>query len=151
MNWRETGPPPSRASWKSMPAVLTIEMSPTESVISNKGSESVTEADIRTEDEQPQSSGREDIDPQVVTGFRDRWRQALGILVCLEVGIFLFAAPWSPLWSGNLLLDYYPAMRPLWVNPFVRGAISGVGLLNLWFAFRGVWEFRDCDEAAESQ
>jgi len=72
-------------------------MSLTESVISNKGSESVTEADVRTEDEQPQISGHEDIVLRGGIGFRDRWRQALGILVCLEVGIFLFAVPWSAL------------------------------------------------------
>lgn len=126
-------------------------MTPTDSVVSNKGSEPVTEADIRAEDEQPRGSGHEDMVRQGGAELRNRWRQTLGILVCLEVGIFLFAAPWTRLWSGNLLLDYYPAMQPLWADPFVRGAISGIGLLNLWFAFRGVWEFHDCDEAAESQ
>jgi hypothetical protein len=72
-----------------------------------------------------------------------RWRLAIWIFVCLEVGIFLLVAPWSPLWTGNLLLVYYPALRPLYMSAFVRGAISGLGLLNLWLGFREVWNFRD--------
>jgi len=72
-----------------------------------------------------------------------RWRLAIWIFVCLEVGIFLLVVPWSPLWTGNLLLVYYPALRPLYLSAFVRGAISGFGVLNLWLGFREVWNFRD--------
>jgi len=72
----------------------------------------------------------------------NRWRRALWILVCLEVGTFLLLVPWSPLWTGNLLLDYYPVVRPLYMSAYVRGAISGLGLLNLWLGFREVWNFR---------
>jgi hypothetical protein len=78
----------------------------------------------------------------VPAGAVSRWRRALGILVCLEVGLFLFAAPWSPIWTRNLLLEPYPAWQALVMNPFLRGAISGLGLINLSFAFRGIWDFR---------
>lgn len=71
-----------------------------------------------------------------------RWRLAIWIFVCLEVGIFLLVVPWSPLWTGNLLLVYYPALRPHYMSAFVRGAISGLGVLNLWLGFREVWDFR---------
>jgi hypothetical protein len=127
-------------------------MSLTESAISSNAGESATaavvqEAASRVSAPMPRAS--------FATGSAEqhssRWRRTLGILVCLEVGIFLLVAPWSPLWTGNLLLGYFPALRPLFLSPFVRGAISGVGLLNLWFAFRGVWEFRDANVAAESE
>ncbi|MGH9786468.1 MAG: hypothetical protein ACRD88_20045 [Terriglobia bacterium] len=79
---------------------------------------------------------------QVGAQGRHRWRLAIWIFVCLEVGIFLLVAPWSPLWTGNLLLVYYPALRPLYMSAYLRGAISGLGLLNLWLGFREVWNFR---------
>ena len=68
-------------------------------------------------------------------GSGNRWRLVVGIVVCLEVGLFLLLVPWSPLWTQNLLIGYYPALRPLYMDPYVGGAISGRGLLNLWFAF----------------
>ena len=135
-----------------MPAILTTEMYPTESAISNNADESAAAAAVHEAAEPSPGSG-----PQAglrsgsAAPSRNRLRRALGILVCLEVGIFLLVAPWSPLWTGNLLLEYAPALRPLFMNPFVRGAISGVGLLNLWFAFRGVWEFRDDSKTAGSE
>ena len=108
-------------------------MSPTGSVISSKTNESVSEAAAGTGED----SGR-------------RWRLALWIVVCLEVGMFLLLVPWSPLWTRNLLLGYYPALRPFYMSYFLRGAISGLGLLNLWFGFREVWDFRRPPKAVES-
>ena len=75
-------------------------------------------------------------------GSGSRWRLALWVLVCLEVGLFLLLVPWSPLWTQNLLVGYYPALRPLYMNPYARGAISGLGLLNLGLAFWQAWNFR---------
>ena len=135
-----------------MPAILTTEMFPTGSAISNKAGEPAAEAGGR------ETAGRSlGTDPGGLPGrgpveqSRSRLRRALGILVCLEVGIFLFVAPWSSLWTGYLQLGYDPAWSPVLTSPFVRGGISGVGLLNLWLAFRGVWDFRDAGGAAQSE
>ena len=103
-------------------------------MISSKINESVSEAAARTGED----SGR-------------RWRLALWIVVCLEVGIFLLLVPWSPLWTRNLLLAYYPALRPFFMSYFVRGAVSGLGLLNLGFGFREVWDFRRLPKAVDSE
>jgi hypothetical protein len=127
-----------------MPAILTTEMFPTESAISNKAEDPAAEATVREAAEHPPGSEPRPFQSHgPAEQVRSRLRRALGILVCLEVGIFLFVAPWSPLWTGYLQLGYDPAWLPIVESPFVRGAISGVGLLNLWFAFRGVWDFRD--------
>ena len=127
-------------------------MFPTESAISNRADEPVAEEAVH------EAAGRSlGSEPPAVLNRRppeqprSRLRRALGILVCLEVGIFLFVAPWSPLWTGYLQLGYDPAWRLILISPFVRGAISGVGLLNLWLAFRGVWDFRDAWAAAQSK
>ena len=45
--------------------------------------------------------------------------------------------PWRPEWSDNSLLLPYPAIRELVSNGFVRGVVTGLGLLNVWIGF---WE-----------
>lgn len=134
-----------------MPATSTTEMFPTESAISNKADTTAAEGNVRQNGQSQgvlpgsQASGDEGIPP------RPRWKELATILVSLEVGIFLFVAPWSPHWSGNLLIEYVPAWQPIFMNEFVRGACSGLGLLNLWFAFNGVWKFRDARSAVEPE
>lgn len=126
-----------------MPAILTTEMFPTESAISNKADEPAAEAAVEKATERSLGSEpRAFLNKGPAEQPRSRLRRALGIVVCLEVGIFLLVAPWAAIWTGYLQLGYDPAWRSILTSPFVRGAISGVGLLNLWFAFRGVWEFR---------
>ena len=49
----------------------------------------------------------------------------------LEVGLLLLLAPWSPLWDRNLFTQMWPALQPFAGNSYVRGAVSGLGLINL--------------------
>ena len=48
----------------------------------------------------------------------------------IEIGLFLVFVPWSALWEHNVLLLYLP-LRPVLLNNFVRGAVSGLGLVDL--------------------
>lgn len=66
----------------------------------------------------------------------------LYILVCVEIGTFLLVLPWSPVWDRTLLLRYYPSLRPLYLSAYLRGAISGLGLVNLWLGVSQAWLFR---------
>ena len=45
--------------------------------------------------------------------------------------------PWRPEWSDNPLLLSYPGIREIVSSGFVRGVVSGLGLLNVWIGF---WE-----------
>jgi hypothetical protein len=119
-------------------------MSPSESVISSNADESAAEPLGReqTGPSLPGAGTRPLRMPHAGAQHGNRWRRAIWICVCLEVGIFLLVVPWSPLWTGSLLLGYYPALRPLYLSAYVRGAISGLGLLNLWFGFKDLWDFR---------
>jgi hypothetical protein len=62
----------------------------------------------------------------------------LSILSSLLVGVALVLAPWSPLWDSNWLLSIWPAARGLVLNGFTRGAVTGLGLVNLVLALRDV-------------
>jgi len=39
--------------------------------------------------------------------------------------------PWSSFWERNYFAYAWPILRPMLTNNFVRGAISGLGVLNL--------------------
>jgi hypothetical protein len=69
------------------------------------------------------------------------WARRLGLLVfvliCLELGIALVVLPWTHLWTDNNLLLEYPTVRFWAANAFVRGAFSGLGLIDIWL---GIWE-----------
>ena len=61
----------------------------------------------------------------------------LSIVTSLVVGIALVFAPWHPqLWDSNWLLSLWPGARSFLLNGFTRGAVSGLGLVNLAMALR---------------
>jgi hypothetical protein len=43
----------------------------------------------------------------------------------------LIVIPWSTFWDRNLFVDWWPAVREVVANHFVRGAVSGLGVVNL--------------------
>jgi hypothetical protein len=56
------------------------------------------------------------------------------LLVWLELGLVLILVPWSDLWEANYFLYQYPYLGFFLKNPFLRGAISGLGLMNVFFS-----------------
>jgi hypothetical protein len=59
------------------------------------------------------------------------------VILCIEIGIVLIAVPWRPVWSNNALLADYPHLRSIVRLGFVRGIVTGIGLLDIWI---GIWE-----------
>jgi hypothetical protein len=53
----------------------------------------------------------------------------------IEVGLLLVLLPWSGFWERNYFAQAFPAVGTLITNPFARGAISGLGLVNLVTGF----------------
>ncbi len=64
----------------------------------------------------------------------NRLLRVLFILVCFELGVLLVFLPWSGAWERNYFLNRYPSLIPFLLNPSVRGAISGLGLLDIALA-----------------
>jgi hypothetical protein len=61
----------------------------------------------------------------------------LFVFICASVGVFLVILPWRPEWTHNRLLLSYPGLRQFMASGFVRGVVSGLGMLDIWIGF---WE-----------
>jgi len=48
-----------------------------------------------------------------------------------EIGFALLIVPWSAFWDRNYFAETVPAIHAFITNNFVRGAVSGLGLVNL--------------------
>ncbi len=59
------------------------------------------------------------------------------VILCIELGVVLVVAPWTPVWTDNRLFLNFPQLKTLLRLGFVRGMISGIGLLDIWI---GIWE-----------
>lgn len=42
--------------------------------------------------------------------------------------------PWSAFWERNYFVDWSPALKSLLASNYTRGAVTGLGLLNVWSA-----------------
>lgn len=68
----------------------------------------------------------------------------LRIMLRLYIGLVVCYAPWShTFWDQNPILLRYSTIANIASNGAVRGIISGLGLLNLWFALHDAIRHRD--------
>jgi hypothetical protein len=77
------------------------------------------------------------------TWFR-RLSSVLFIIFCFELGLFLLIYPWTYAWTDNYFSVAMPdnlqrAWRAVWNSSYVRGGVSGLGLVNLWIAMAEVF------------
>jgi hypothetical protein len=58
------------------------------------------------------------------------------VFYCFEVGIFLMTAPWllPNVWENNYFFFVWPKMKAIFLSGYFRGAVSGMGLLNVVLA-----------------
>lgn len=68
-----------------------------------------------------------------------RWhRRVLGfclVIFALELGLFLLFFPWRRDWEMSWIPVHSPKLAAVWMSSYFRGAISGLGLLNIAVAF----------------
>ena len=54
----------------------------------------------------------------------------------IQVGLLLVVMPWWPaFWEHNYFAMTWPSLRTILSNNFVRGAVSGLGVVNLFAGF----------------
>lgn len=75
------------------------------------------------------------------------WRRRIFLIIfvlfCLEIGIILTVAPWTPFWTSNSLIAGYPKLRELLGYGFVRGLVSGLGIADIWLAVAEAVRYRE--------
>ena len=64
------------------------------------------------------------------------------ILFCLEIGLVLLLLPWTHLWDNNYFFSVTIRWSELWFSFYLRGAISGLGILNMWIGLTEIWHMR---------
>src|SRR6185503_12184821 len=82
----------------------------------------------------------------------------LYIILCLEIGIVLVLFPWVPQgtfwgmlsdWGNNYFLLYVArktgihALQTVVASGWMRGAVSGIGFLNIGIAFWEIFHFKE--------
>ena len=86
------------------------------------------------------------------------------IILCIEIGIFLTVLPWWPQgmwgisdWGNNYFLLYaarktgIQGLQAVVASGWMRGAVSGVGILNLGIAFWEIFNFNRTVTALQQQ
>src|SRR5215468_8447569 len=72
------------------------------------------------------------------------------ILICFEVGILLLILPWRPeYWEENFFLYYVSGklnsamIHTVLTSGYVKGVVTGIGLLNILAGLRDLFKFRE--------
>lgn len=92
---------------------------------------------------QPESQGAEH-PPHRVPRWLERVELFLRVMLRMYIGLAICYAPWSPnFWDQNPIFLQSTALADFVRLGAVRGIVSGLGLLNLWFAFQDAIRRRD--------
>ncbi len=71
-------------------------------------------------------------------GFVKWHRRILGfclVIFASELGVFLLVFPWQSNWGQSWIPLHVSKLADLWMSRYFRGALSGLGLLNLYVSF----------------
>lgn len=75
------------------------------------------------------------------------WAQRLLLVVEVAIaiwaGILVMVLPWTHLWTENPLLAGWPSIKFVLGQSFVRGMISGIGLVDVWIGISDAAHYRD--------
>jgi hypothetical protein len=66
----------------------------------------------------------------------NRVASAVLVVVCCMMGAVLFYLPWTGIWEQNYFLSHFPSLMPILLHPSFRGAVSGLGILDIFLAIR---------------
>jgi hypothetical protein len=65
------------------------------------------------------------------------------VLFFVEMGIMLLVLPWTHVWTDSPILNSSVTTRQLAESGFVRGMVSGLGLINLWIAIADAVRYQE--------
>lgn len=73
--------------------------------------------------------------------------KVLNIMCWGGIGIILLSLPWKDVWENNYLLYLHPQFRPLVANPFVKGAVLGLGIADILIGIHEIVHFKDVSKS----
>lgn len=54
------------------------------------------------------------------------------VLFCMVLGMILITMPWKGDWFDSGLIMHWPTLQAILQHGFVRGAVSGLGIVDVW-------------------
>ena len=63
-------------------------------------------------------------------------------LYFLEAGLFFTIVPWTRIWTLNPLLHNHAGLAAFADNPYVRGFVSGIGVVHIMLGIRDIMAMR---------
>jgi hypothetical protein len=72
------------------------------------------------------------------------------VIFCFELGVFLLVFPWASDWDLNYFSSLPLWASTIWASPYFRGAISGLGVLNIYVSFIEVFRLRRFSASSSS-
>jgi hypothetical protein len=95
---------------------------------------------------QPPAAGGFIAGPLPVPQPEYRWYHKMSAVIfitfLLEIGIFLIIYPWTSAWDGNYFSAFKPGWQQYWDNMYVRGGLTGLGVVNLYISLAEVLRLR---------
>ncbi len=75
-------------------------------------------------------------------GWYHKFKILLFIVFAFEIGFFLMLFPWLQGWDHTSIPVMIPWLAHVWDNTFFRGAITGLGAVNVYISLLEVGRLR---------
>ncbi|MCC7235892.1 MAG: hypothetical protein IT163_11350 [Bryobacterales bacterium] len=92
------------------------------------------------------------MNPAAPTPWHHVLARLLFALFLCELGLFLIIYPWLDVWATNRFAtfggdtlasaNFAGLWRRMWISPYFRGAISGLGFVNIYISLLEVFSMR---------
>ncbi len=88
------------------------------------------------------------VEPEIEAGRRPGypWYYKAGAILwaffCFEIGVLLILLPWIDFWNHNSFSSLLARWPDLWMSPYFRGAVSGLGVADIAIAFTELMRLR---------
>lgn len=74
--------------------------------------------------------------PEPSSNWKIRVWQVLIAVFVFEIGLVLIILPWRDMWYLNYFRQSLPILEEVWDRDYFRAAISTLGALNIYIAFK---------------
>jgi hypothetical protein len=66
----------------------------------------------------------------------------LFVILRVYVGLLVFLLPWRNIWTTSAWINHWPTVANMLAQGWMRGLVSGLGLLNIWIGLAALFQRR---------